>query len=286
VARYTAAGCTVLDHDLINCVTVPGIGAGLVWTVFVAGQRSQDAIMSNYAPPAIWSDANQSAWLTTGLFDVSAAGPCCCVAAVHDCCPVRCARAAACVVGACGPCVHRVCACAVRVRVCVRVCLQVDVNAANVGAGLIGMAMEIEVDGVGADLVYVPLTSMRMGGVANPDRAPTQALVQNPDRLRFVMPPGRGEGLSYRVVVRDLVSEVAIRSNPIPFGFAAPRIGNIVNNIQSDLTGLTCPVWDPIAGRNIEAGEGRDVFVLALRGFNFGPAREDGKVRARGCWRV
>ena len=72
-------------------------------------------------------------------------------------------------------------------------------------------------------------------------------------------------------------SELTLRSNPVAFGFAPPHIGNIVNTIQSGITGLTCPLYDPFLDRDVDQGEGGDVFVLALRGYNFGPPRADGK---------
>ncbi len=50
-----------------------------------------------------------------------------------------------------------------------------------------------------------PARSRPAGGIANPDRSPEDKVVQWPDRMRFTMEPGRGEGLSYRLVVKDLV---------------------------------------------------------------------------------
>jgi hypothetical protein len=72
-------------------------------------------------------------------------------------------------------------------------------------------------------------------------------------------------------------SNVETRSDPITFGFAGPTIGNLVNTIQSDLSSLLCPVYDPFEHRYIDASDGNEVFVLSLRGFNFGPPRADGR---------
>jgi hypothetical protein len=83
--------------------------------------------------------------------------------------------------------------------------VQVSVNGTNIGAGLIGLSLLVEVDGLGPDLVTLPLTALTPGGVLNPVRSPGEPVVQGPDRLRFTMVPGRGAGLSYRLLVRDLV---------------------------------------------------------------------------------
>ncbi len=50
-----------------------------------------------------------------------------------------------------------------------------------------------------------------------------------------------------------------------------------MNSIQSDFSEFSCPVYDPFDNRLVLPNEGRDVFSIALRGFNFGPARSDGK---------
>jgi hypothetical protein len=170
---------------------VPGIGSGLVWSVYVSGQRSQNSVSSFYAPPWIGSGDNQSTWLTAGRFDVRhSMGGLCFVPLPPP--PPRGGTA----VVAPTP-VLLLCVSIPRV--------QVNVNATNVGAGLIGLHLEVEVDGVAPDLVVLPLTAMVPGGVANPDRALGEAVVQNDDQLRFQMAPGRGQGLAYRLVVRDLI---------------------------------------------------------------------------------
>ncbi len=61
------------------------------------------------------------------------------------------------------------------------------------------------------------------------------------------------------------------------FSYGGPRLGNLVNNVAADQSGLTCPVHDPFTRTDLDATVPRDVFVLSLRGFNFGPARLDGK---------
>jgi hypothetical protein len=76
-SRYKATNCTVVDHDLITCLTVPGIGSDLPWAVTVAGQRSINSVTTSYAPPAISSNVNQSTWLTSGGFEVRALGDVC-----------------------------------------------------------------------------------------------------------------------------------------------------------------------------------------------------------------
>jgi hypothetical protein len=220
--RYNASGCAVVDHHTITCVTVPGIGGPLPWSVFVASQRSSEVVTTSYGAPVISSDANQTSWLTPGGFEVA-------------------------------------------------------VNGSNIGAGVVGLDFSIEVDGLSNDVVSLPLVSLVPGGIVNPVRSPTERALQAPDVMRFKMVAGRGQGLAYRLVVRDLLSEVTLRSNPVTFGFAPPQIGNLVNTIQSDLSTLSCPVYDPIEHRNVEQSENRDVFVLSLRGFNFGPPRADGK---------
>ena len=83
-------------------------------------------------------------------------------------------------------------------------------NGTNIGAGLIGLSLLVEVDGLGPDLVTLPLTALTPGGVLNPVRSPGEPVVQGPDRLRFTMVPGRGAGLSYRLLVRDLVRCVCL----------------------------------------------------------------------------
>ena len=88
--------------------------------------------------------------------------------------------------------------------------VQVSVNGTNIGAGLIGLSLLVEVDGLGPDLVTLPLTALTPGGVLNPVRSPGEPVVQGPDRLRFTMAPGRGAGLSYRLLVRDLVRCVCV----------------------------------------------------------------------------
>ncbi len=77
-------------------------------------------------------------------------------------------------------------------------------NGTNVGVGLIGLQLEVEVDGVAPDPVTVPVFSLVAGGVVNPIRGPDERAIQSPDRIKFTMVPGRGLGLSYRLVVRDL----------------------------------------------------------------------------------
>ena len=220
--RYSASGCSVVDHDTITCLTVPGIGSGLPWAVFVASQRSSEVVTTSYGQPTIFSDADQSSWLTPGGFEVF-------------------------------------------------------VNGSNIGAGVIGLDFGIELNGLANDLIVLPLTGLVGGGVVNKNRDPSEKVVQAPDSLKFTMVAGRGQGLTYRLVIRDLLSETTLRSNPITFGYAAPQIGNLVNSIQNDLSALACPVYDPIEHRNVEVSENRDVFVLSLRGFNFGPPRADGK---------
>jgi hypothetical protein len=212
----------VVDHDTITCLTVPGIGSGLPWAVFVASQRSSEVVTTSYGQPTIFSDADQSSWLTPGGFEVF-------------------------------------------------------VNGSNIGAGVIGLDFGIELNGLANDLIVLPLTGLVGGGVVNKNRDPSEKVVQAPDSLKFTMVAGRGQGLTYRLVIRDLLSETTLRSNPITFGYAAPQIGNLVNSIQNDLSALACPVYDPIEHRNVEVSENRDVFVLSLRGFNFGPPRADGK---------
>ena len=68
--RYKAGNCTVLDHDLLSCYTVQGVGSALPWAVYVAGQRSSELVTSFYAPPLIDSNANQSTGVTNGGFAV------------------------------------------------------------------------------------------------------------------------------------------------------------------------------------------------------------------------
>ena len=81
--------------------------------------------------------------------------------------------------------------------------MQVDVNGTNVGVGVIGLIMEVEVDGLGPDVVTVPAQLAMAGGVSNPNRGVTEKVAQAADRIKFVMGPGRGQGLAYRLVVRD-----------------------------------------------------------------------------------
>ncbi len=63
---------------------------------------------------------------------------------------------------------------------------------------------------------------------------------------------------------------IAARWVPTPFTDPPPLIPNcfLVTHLFR---------FDPIAQRVIDPSEGRDVFVLALRGFNFGPPRVDGR---------
>ena len=68
--RYNAAGCVVVDHDLIACKTEPGIGSALPWFVTVGGQQSTDTITSTYGAPRISSVVNSTSWLTSGNFVV------------------------------------------------------------------------------------------------------------------------------------------------------------------------------------------------------------------------
>ena len=72
-------------------------------------------------------------------------------------------------------------------------------------------------------------------------------------------------------------SNVQVASNAVTFSYGDPYIGNVVNTVQLDLSGLQCPVYDPIEQRVIGATEARDVFLLSVRGFNFGPPSADGR---------
>lgn len=81
--------------------------------------------------------------------------------------------------------------------------MQVDVNGTNVGAGVIGLTWEVELDGLGANVVSVPAQLEAAGNVLNVNRSATEKAVQAPDRLKFVMGPGRGQGLTFRLIVRD-----------------------------------------------------------------------------------
>lgn len=80
--RYRAAGCVVVDHDLITCKTEPGIGAALPWLVTVGGQQSTDVVTSAYGAPQIMSAGNVSALLTSGNIVVRC---CVCVMRNHGC---------------------------------------------------------------------------------------------------------------------------------------------------------------------------------------------------------
>jgi hypothetical protein len=77
------------------------------------------------------------------------------------------------------------------------------VNGTNVGAGLIGLSLSVEVDGLQSDIVTIPVQSMTPGGVLNPVRSTSEKVLQAPDRIEFVMRPGRGQGLTFWLVVRD-----------------------------------------------------------------------------------
>jgi hypothetical protein len=68
-----------------------------------------------------------------------------------------------------------------------------------------------------------------------------------------------------------------VRSNNVTFGFASPYIGNVVNTVQLDADGVVCPFRDPVENRTIGTDERRDMFLLSVRGFNFGPPRADGR---------
>jgi hypothetical protein len=78
----------------------------------------------------------------------------------------------------------------------------------NVGAGQIGVQLAVEIEGVSPDVIMLPMDSVAPGGVRNPDRDIDEPALQDPDRLVFTMVPGRGRGLSYRLVVRDLLRYV------------------------------------------------------------------------------
>ena len=53
---YKAANCTVVgnEHDLIHCLTVPGVGSDIQWGITVEGQESELSLnTTSYAPPKI-----------------------------------------------------------------------------------------------------------------------------------------------------------------------------------------------------------------------------------------
>lgn len=51
--RFPAYNCSIAeDHVELHCLTTPGAGTGLEWTIFVAGQRSV-APATRYAPPVV-----------------------------------------------------------------------------------------------------------------------------------------------------------------------------------------------------------------------------------------
>jgi hypothetical protein len=68
--RFAASSCVVKDHSEIACLTVPGVGRDLPWTVYVAGQRSREAAVSSYTPPFLYAGTNEAGFQTVGDFEV------------------------------------------------------------------------------------------------------------------------------------------------------------------------------------------------------------------------
>jgi hypothetical protein len=93
--------------------------------------------------------------------------------------------------------------CVTAVAPLVALASQVSVNGTNVGAGVFGVTYEIEVDGVLPDVLTIPVRFLQPGGIANPGRAYGAAVLQHADRVVFLLPQGRGVGLTYQLVVRD-----------------------------------------------------------------------------------
>ncbi len=68
--RFTAVGChVVIDHTVIECVTAPGAGTALTWTLTVEGIPNM-VPLSSYAPPRIrsveFAEKGVSSAATTG----------------------------------------------------------------------------------------------------------------------------------------------------------------------------------------------------------------------------
>ena len=83
--RFVATDCVVESHELVTCVTAPGIGYTLPWAITVAGQRSTDPLQVSYARPTVTQafttatntrggtgDAQAADWLTQGAYQARA----------------------------------------------------------------------------------------------------------------------------------------------------------------------------------------------------------------------
>jgi hypothetical protein len=82
--RFTATNCTVVSHELLTCLTAPGLGYRLPWAVTIAGQRSVDPLLVSYARPTVdavftaaantrqgTGAAEGANWLTQGMYQAS-----------------------------------------------------------------------------------------------------------------------------------------------------------------------------------------------------------------------
>lgn len=64
--EYTAIDCKVSSaHSTVRCLTAPGVGAGLKWSIEVAGQRSSNVEAGSYASPSINSVTTLTPLLST-----------------------------------------------------------------------------------------------------------------------------------------------------------------------------------------------------------------------------
>jgi hypothetical protein len=81
--------------------------------------------------------------------------------------------------------------------------VQVEVKGQNLGLTLPGVVVMVEVDGIDSNVVAIQPLTVTPGGVLNGPLSPSAKAMQGDDTVVFVMPPARGQGLQFSLVVTD-----------------------------------------------------------------------------------
>ncbi len=153
---------------------------------------------------------------------------------------------------------------------------QVVIGAVNVGASVVGVDIDVVLvglDGVNSSLPVA--ATVTPGGVRS--RGVDGAVVQNPDQVQFVMPPGRGRGreLFVRAVDTSFPSSWGV-SNRIRVDFRDPVLAGLSASVQTSESLLCDGVKVATVGVDGSATF-NEVFVVTLNGFNFGDAAPGGR---------
>jgi hypothetical protein len=120
----------------------------------------------------------------------------------------------------------------------------VTLNGTNVGLNQLGVAVDVEIDGLRSDVVTVKVESALAGELVNPDPSDDSAVSQLPDTLTFIMPPGRGQGLVYRLVVRDQLRSVincscSLRRLAAFLSLTCPSLAHTLPHLDALVDGVT-----------------------------------------------